>query len=555
MIRHSFTSLFIASIIAGCSEAEAPRTTGFGVTPPGDPAVGVLLDQGLTPGLRQSWYRLSQGSRLIPYSWFLALEQPGNDRPFRADEVIERFGYIPQEYATANPDGLPVGFTKGEDERKVAWLGFTCAACHTSEIRHQGTRFRVDGAPGMADLVPFRDELIAAVRATLADPAKFDRFAAKALGAGSGQAFRKDAFKKDVQSYLDETVVLADRSRPEHPAGPSRVDAFSILINEMIGTVPGLPENYRKPAAPVSYPFLWGAADLEWVQWNGAVQDAIARNVGEVLIVFGHAEATAQGDKVAIRSTAQVKNLHDLEDWTKAITPPRWPEAILGAIDRPLAARGEAVYLREGCATCHANKPPYPRSEPNQHGRTFVKVAKTPIAELGTDPLAAANFADRTAKTGKFAPMFGGQAEVPAFAMFFANLLTMTESDLDAAGLTPAQKLEYSGFRVDVLPRREDLLVYKSGPLAGIWATAPFLHNGSVPNLDQLFRPARDRAKTFHVGSREFDPVTVGYRSTPSPATFEFRTEVPGNSNAGHEYGTRIGDDDRHALVEYLKTL
>ena len=49
--------------------------------------------------------------------------------------------------------------------------------------------------------------------------------------------------------------------------------------------------------------------------------------------------------------------------------------------------------------------------------------------------------------------------------------------------------------------------VYKARPLAGMWATAPFLHNGSVPNLYYMLVPAAERPKKFFVGHREFDPA------------------------------------------------
>jgi hypothetical protein len=100
---------------------------------------------------------------------------------------------------------------------------------------------------------------------------------------------------------------------------------------------------------------------------------------------------------------------------------------------------------------------------------------------------------------------------------------------------------------------------YKARPLNGIWATAPYLHNGSVPNLWELLKPesapeAADRRKPiFFVGNREFDPVDVGYRS--DSGTFEFDTSLPGNSNAGHEFGTNLPSEQRRELLEYLKSL
>ena len=527
--------------------------------PPAPPAIQVsrpitFLEQGWSPELIRAWYWRPQGSQLVPYDWFLALEQVRSDKPFRADDLMERFRYITSTADPANPDGLPIGFAKGLDDKGRAWLGFTCAACHTGQIEYHGKKIRIEGGPTLADLAPFRDEVIAAFQATLADDAKFARFAAKVVKAGEPPEKAK-VLHDEVRSFVEDMGKLADRSRPKYPEGFGRVDAFTILMNEMLGTVAGEPANYRQPVAPVSYPFLWNAPNLEWVQWNGAVQNAIARNDGEVLIVFGHAEATVKGNDVLIRSTGKVKNLIDLEEWTKTLTPPRWPEEIFGKIDRELARQGGELYVKAGCVTCHANKPPYPMSEPNKYGKTFIKVARTPLADLKTDPVMAENFLSRTAKTGNFAPLFPGTPEIPAWQMVYMGLGKLIEGDLPAAGLDEEQMLAAGGYRETNIPSQANLTGYKTGPLAGIWATAPFLHNGSVASLDQLLLPPDRRMRAFHVGSREFDPVNVGYATTPSADAFEFRTEVPGNSNSGHEYGTTLSDVERKALVEYLKTL
>jgi len=83
---------------------------------------------------------------------------------------------------------------------------------------------------------------------------------------------------------------------------------------------------------------------------------------------------------------------------------------------------------------------------------------------------------------------------------------------------------------------------------------APYLHNGSVPSLSDLLLPPDQRPKTFYVGNWEFNPAIVGYE-TASQTPFLFDTSVPGNSNAGHAYGTDLTNEDRKALIEYLKTL
>ena len=98
------------------------------------------------------------------------------------------------------------------------------------------------------------------------------------------------------------------------------------------------------------------------------------------------------------------------------------------------------------------------------------------------------------------------------------------------------------------------LAKYSGRPLVGVWATAPYLHNGSVPTLDDLLKKAVDRPPTFHVGTREFDVERLGYRQDLGlPKNFD--TTQPGNSKEGHEYGGGLDADQRQALLEYLKTL
>ncbi|MGB6326745.1 MAG: di-heme-cytochrome C peroxidase, partial [Methylocella sp.] len=107
------------------------------------------------------------------------------------------------------------------------------------------------------------------------------------------------------------------------------------------------------------------------------------------------------------------------------------------------------------------------------------------------------------------------------------------------------------------------ILGYKFRPLTGIWATAPYLHNGSVPTLYDLLLPPSDRPKSFYVGTREFDPVKVGFKTGQSADnSFLFRVfddqgkPIQGNLNSGHDYNNAsLSEADREALVEYMKGL
>ena len=129
--------------------------------------------------------------------------------------------------------------------------------------------------------------------------------------------------------------------------------------------------------------------------------------------------------------------------------------------------------------------------------------------------------------------------------------------------LTEAESVKLHGYREFPLPRPKEG-VYKAAPREGVWATPPFLHNGSVPNLYEMLIPAKERTKKFYLG-REFDPVKVGLDTSGKSGTFLVDTTLRGNSNAGHSFengprgngviGPLLTDEQRWELVEYLKSI
>ena len=103
--------------------------------------------------------------------------------------------------------------------------------------------------------------------------------------------------------------------------------------------------------------------------------------------------------------------------------------------------------------------------------------------------------------------------------------------------------------------------IYRSKTLKGIWATAPYLHNGSVPTLYDLLLSAEQRPKSFRLGTKEYDPVKLGFVAegprfvTPADAPrFTYDTSQTGNWNTGHEWWfypdlddeMRCNGSDRH---------
>lgn len=100
---------------------------------------------------------------------------------------------------------------------------------------------------------------------------------------------------------------------------------------------------------------------------------------------------------------------------------------------------------------------------------------------------------------------------------------------------------------------------YIAPALDGVWMRGPYLHNGSVPSVGDLLKPPAQRATTFYRGNNLLNAHDLGFVSDlPQENGLHFApfdTRQPGNSNAGHLYGTELSDQDKRAIIEYLKTL
>src|SRR5262249_12125108 len=152
--------------------------------------------------------------------------------------------------------GLPVGFVIDEQDGK-RYLGMTCAACHTAEIEYQKAgvpqRLRIDGAPATANFQLFLTELTAAARATLSDPARFDKFAHDVLGNRYSTA-RAHALKGEFEfgGWVKEFGDFMDKSLPAQTWGAARLDAFGMIFNRVAGKDLTIPDNMKVADAPVS---------------------------------------------------------------------------------------------------------------------------------------------------------------------------------------------------------------------------------------------------------------------------------------------------------------
>src|SRR6185437_7174558 len=119
-----------------------------------DPSIVADYNNGLTAAQREAYYHLSQGAEILPWILLTAVDvaDAGSTKPFV--ENLERYGLLPDP---VRDDGLPVGLTLSSNAFTLGmdFVGINCAACHVSELRHNGKAVRVDGAPNMFNMQLF----------------------------------------------------------------------------------------------------------------------------------------------------------------------------------------------------------------------------------------------------------------------------------------------------------------------------------------------------------------------------------------------------------------
>ena len=297
------------------------------------------LDQGWKPEESLWFYTTTQGSNLLPYDFFMALEQDGSRELFRSNENMNRYRYLPQKATFSNPDALPVGFVKDSYQRKD-YLGFTCAACHTGQVNYKNTGIRIDGGPAGSDMDSFLQDLEKTLRTTRDTDAVRARFVKRVMDRGHFASEQDVVDGLGTYSQRISTARVVDRSETRY--GYSRIDAFGRIYNrvlehimdektlkellkdefkddELTSILDGVDRVltgeqrdhiieriaqaltlkqqvqlakriFNTPDAPVSYPFLWDIPQSDYVQWNGIGANAglgpVGRNSGEVIGVF-----------------------------------------------------------------------------------------------------------------------------------------------------------------------------------------------------------------------------------------------------------------------------
>jgi mono/diheme cytochrome c family protein len=242
-----------------------------------------------------------------------------------------------------------------------------------------------------------------------------------------------------------------------------------------------------------------GSTDIMAI-WNQRAREGFLRHadgLNTTLVESVRAAALAAG---ATKRSIDIPALDRIETWLLDLPSPRYPFAI----DTVIAEAGRPLFDRH-CAQCHAFG----------GARTGTVI---PVAEIGTDPHRVRHWP---------------QSSADAFNRWAADRPWGFQAFRSSDG-------------------------YVAQALDGVWARAPYLHNGSVPTLRDLLEPPDRRPAVFYRGYDVYDPEAVGFVASGPEAEREgvrYDTSVTGNGREGHLHGTSLDEAEKRALVEYLKTL
>jgi hypothetical protein len=459
----------------------------------------------------------------LPYWFWVALpelfpEYLPDKKPGRG---YSSFGMIYEEGKDPRFD-LPVGVSR-RNYRGIDVVYLNCASCHTGTVRDTP-----DSEPRVIPGMPANTFDLGAWGKFLTSIPLDQKF--------TGQRFldqiekmqddprrlitKPDLINRLIFRYLavdlmrERLLILRQRLAfiDNSTWGPGRVDTFNApkaLLNFPMEHV-----DSKELIGNADFPSIWNQQPRKGMQlhWDGNNTSVDERNLSAA---FGTGAYPPTLDTERLLRTAK---------WLETAQPLPFPYRI----DERLALKGAAIY-QEYCASCHGTREvPYHHNPPQKSERVGTVV---PIEDIGTD-----------------------RHRLDSYTW----LLAVNQSTLYAGyekdwGFDKPYPQRFSHFR--------KTNGYANSPLDGIWLRAPYLHNGSVPNLRELLEPSAARTKFFYRGNDVYDPENIGFMSNVAEQNgrlfFPFNTEKEGNHNYGHEgptYGTSLLAEQKRALLEYLKT-
>jgi hypothetical protein len=323
----------------------------------------------------------------------------------------------------------------------------------------------------------------------------------------------------DIQALFEEMARASGKSGKlpftfSHVRGTSEAAGFAVFLL-----------NYRNPDLTMrlvpekielhdnlceDVPAWWLLKKKQTMYFTGTTPAKSVRSIMQFML------ASTWGPEVFDREEAAFR---DIQAYLLTLEAPRYPFPV----DKKLAKQGEQVF-RANCSSCHGT-----------YGKNWSYPNKIiPLERIGTD---------RTRFEG-IDPHWGHFYNRSWFAK------------------------EKNGWFSDGAPVTEPK-GYQAPPLDGIWATAPYLHNGSVPTLYHLLNSKTRPAvftRSYRTDANSYDRERVGWKvqvldreASPELPALERRkiydTRETGRGNGGHTFGDDLSEGERRAVIEYLKTL
>ncbi len=213
---------------------------------------------------------------------------------------------------------------------------------------------------------------------------------------------------------------------------------------------------------------------------------------------------------LTVKDSAEAREVNshfgDVLAYLYSIEPPKYPKTI----DQSLAAKGQQVFTTN-CSGCHGTY-----GKEGRYPNLLI-----PAAVIKTDSM-----------------LYGSNQQNPQFIDWF-------NKSWFAQAPNPAQLVPFAG--------------YIAPPLDGVWITAPYLHNGSVPTLRALLN-SKERPtywkRNFKHPQYNYNAIGCDYTvEKPTKSKRVYNTTLPGYGNMGHYFGDKLTEAERDAVIEYLKTL
>jgi hypothetical protein len=429
----------------------------------------------------------------------------------------EHFGFTEDDHSYYSSRPVPRGMSISDSNLRSSLLKVTfslkrvsvnCSGCHRGEyLGPNGERVLQDGMPNhTADLQGFKRFFSSAFQRP--------QFEATRVINEINSALAEDNHPPLIprEELLYRGLVALLKSSEDRPSawmdppkradnGPGRIDPFNAVKFEVLK----VPDD--NTVSTLDFPSVWNQrADIrKWHHSDGNTDESFARNYGSVIGVGGIPDSVYQ------------TSVSKVGAWFDSFPPPRYP---FQAPDAQSVQRGKTVFAERKCVNCHGV---YDRETNAMADKDWSKWPGYMNIDYaaGTDP-----------------------ERWKAFLPATAQALN------DYGRLNNLWK--WNSFRGSKVPGG-----YLCGPLDGIWARAPYLHNGSVPTIAELMKPERERVPSFYRGNRQYDQQEMGWvykdAKEGERALFRYDTTLTGNSNAGHDHPVPAAEVPD--LIAYLKTL